>query len=87
METKNRNAKVLDNRINTVERVLRVTMNYKYAAWVTIDRIKRQEVCDRLLNRKTKETESDGTLALKIISTLEKLNASTSKETDKVLAK
>ena len=78
---------MLDNRINTVERVLSVTMNYKYAAWVTIDRIKRQEVCHRLLNRKTKETESDGTLALKIISTLEKLNASTSKETDKVLAK
>lgn len=67
---------MLDSRINTEERVFRVAMNYKYAAWQAIDRLKRAEVCQSLLKRKSaKESETtNGTLALKIISTLEQLN-------------
>jgi len=32
-EGNQRNAQVLDSRVNTEERVFRVAMNYKYAAW------------------------------------------------------
>jgi hypothetical protein len=78
---------VLDGRINTEERVFRVALNYKYAAWTAIDRLKRQEMCQRLLKKRdSKETEPAGNLALKIISTLEQLYSSESKETDKVLS-
>jgi hypothetical protein len=44
-------------------------------------------MCKRLLKKRdSKETEPAGNLALKIISTLEQLYSSESKETDKVLS-